>query len=154
MRDTLCVALLLAASIAAAGQQPSIRADANPGAEGEVKALELKLAQLIVRGEWEEYGQHLASDYLHTGYNGEVEGKDEALASLQDEHRKVVVLEMEPADQRVRVYGDTGISNAEFTVSVRESGKLKTRRIRLTDVFVRRDGQWYLVAEQETAFGK
>ena len=67
---------------------------------------------------------------------------------------KIIVMEAEPGDQLVRIYGDTAISNAEYTISVRESGQLKPRRIRLTDVFVRREGQWYLVAEQSTAIGK
>lgn len=154
MRDVLCIALLLAASAAAPAQQAAVRADTNPAAEAEIKALELKLANWIVQGNWDEYGQHLAPEYLHTGYNGHVESKEEALAALRDEHRKIIVMELEPADQRVQLYGGTAVFNGEFTVSVRESGQLKTRRIRLTDVFVRRDGQWFLVAEQKTASGK
>jgi ketosteroid isomerase-like protein len=62
-------------------------------------------------------------------------------------------MEMEP-DQRVRFYADTAISSEEFTVSVREAGQVKTRRLRMTDVLVKRDGQWYLAAEHATAVGK
>jgi len=134
-------------------QQPGVHPDANP-VEGEIKALELKLAELIVRGDWDEYEKHLASDYLHTRDNGHVESKDEALASLRDVKRKIIVMEMEPADVASRIYGDTAVSNAEFTTSVRESGQVKTRRSRQTDVFVKRNGQWYLIAEQGTMIGK
>jgi hypothetical protein len=154
MRSVFIITVLLALSLALSAQQPGTHADANPVAEGEIKALELKLAELIVHGDWDEYEKHLASDYLHTRDNGHVESKDEALASLRDVKRKIIVMEMEQADLAMRIYGDTAVSNAEFTTSVRESGQIKTRRTRQTDVFVKRDGQWYLIAEQGTTIGK
>jgi hypothetical protein len=154
MRRVFTITVLLAFSLAITAQQAATHADANPVAEGEIKALELKLAELIVHGDWEEYEKHLASDYLHTRDSGHVESKDEALASLRDVKRKIIVMEMEPADLAIRIYGETAVSNAEFTTSVRESGQIKTRRTRQTDVFVKRDGQWYLIAEQGTTIGK
>ena len=154
MRHVFIITVLLALSLALSAQQPGARADANPVAEGEIKALELRLAGLIVRADWDGYGKHLASDYLHTRDNGHVESKDEALASLRDVKRKIIVMEMEPGDLAIRIYGDTAVSNAEFTTSLRESGQVKTRRTRQTDVFVKRDGQWYLIADQGTMMGK
>jgi hypothetical protein len=154
MRKVYTITVLLALSIALSAQQSGVHADANPVAEGEIKALELKLAELIVHGDWDEYAKHLASDYLHTRDNGHVESKDEALASLRDVKRKIIVMEMEPVDLAIRIYGDTAVSNAEFTTSVRESGQVKTRRTRQTDVFVKRNGQWYLIAQQGTMIGK
>ena len=154
MRKIFIITALLALSLALSAQQPGAHSDANPVAEGEIKALELKLAELIVHGGWDEYAKHLASDYLHTRDNGHVESKDEALASLRDVKRKIIVVEMEPADLAIRIYGDTAVSNAEFTTSVRESGQVKTRRTRQTDVFMKRDGQWYLIAGQGTMIGK
>jgi hypothetical protein len=154
MRNTTTVALLLAFSIALTAQQPDVRADANPVAEGEIKALESRLAELIVHGDWDEYAKHLASDYLHTRDSGQIETKDEALASLRDVKRKIIVMEMEPADVVTHIYGDTAVTNAEFTIRVRDNGQVKGRRSRLTDFFVKRDGQWYLVASQGTTIGK
>ncbi len=154
MRNVFIITVLLPLSLALSAQPQGAHADANPGAEGEIKALESKLAELIVHGDWDEYEKHLASDYLHTRDSGHVESKDEALASLRDAKRKIIVMEMEPSDLAIRIYGDTAVSNAEFTTSVRESGQVKTRRTRQTDVFVKRDGQWYLIAEQGTNIGK
>jgi len=154
IRNALRTVLLFAVSSVAAAQQSPLHADTNPAAEGEIKALELKLADWIVHGNWEAYAQVLAPDYLHTTYNGQVESKDEALAGLRDEHRKTIVREAETADQRIQVFGDTAVFNAEFTIWVRESGQVKTRRLRVTDVFLRRDGRWLLMAEQSTAIGK
>ena len=154
MRKIFIITFFLAVSAPLTAQQPGVHADANPAAAGEIKAMELKLAGLIVRGDWDEYAKYLAPDYLHTRYNGQVESKDEALASLRDVKRKIIVMEMEPADLAIRIYGDTALANAEFTVTVRDSGQVKSRRTRLTDVFMRRDGQWCLVAGQETPIGK
>jgi ketosteroid isomerase-like protein len=154
MRNATMVAVFLAFSIALTAQQPDVHADTNPAAEGEIKALELKLAELIVHGDWDEYARHLASDYLHIRDNGQVETKDEALASLSDVNRKIIVMEMEPAALVTHIYGDTAISNTEFTIRVRDNGQVKSRRSRQSDVFLKRDGQWYLVAGQGTTIGK
>jgi len=158
MQTVSTITVLLALSLALAAQPSGVHADVNPAAEGEIKALELKLAALIVRGDWDEYAQHLVSDYLHTHDNGHVETRDEALTSLRgvqgEARRKIIVMEMEPADLAIRIYGDTALSDAEFTISVRESGQVKTRRTRITDIFVKRDGQWYLIAGQGTTIGK
>jgi ketosteroid isomerase-like protein len=154
MRKIFIIMFLLAVSASLTAQPPGVHADANPGAAGEIRALELNLAGLIVHGDWDEYAMYLSSDYLHTRYNGQVENKDEALASLRDPKRKIIVMEMEPADLVIRVFGDTAVANAEFTITVRDSGQVKSRPTRLTDVFVKRDGQWCLVAGQETPIGK
>src|SRR5438105_7476135 len=141
MRRACTITVLLALSLALSAQQQGVRADVNHVAEGEIRALQLKMAELIVHADWDEYEKHLASDYPHTRDNGHVENKDDALASLRDVKRKIIVMEMEPADLAIRIYGDTAVSNAEFTTSVRDSGQVKTRRTRQTHVFVKRDGQ-------------
>lgn len=154
MLKAFIVTFLLALSSAMAAQQPGVHADVNPAAEGEIKAVELRLADLIVRGDWDEYAKHLASEYLYTRDDGHVEGKDEALTRLRDVKRKVIVMEMEPGDLAIRIYGDTAVSSAEFTIRVRDRGQVKSRRLRLSGVFVKRDGQWCLIAEQGTTIGK
>jgi hypothetical protein len=45
----IMIAFLLAVSASLTAQQPGVHADANPAAESEIKALELKLAGLILR---------------------------------------------------------------------------------------------------------
>jgi ketosteroid isomerase-like protein len=146
--------VVLTLSIVLYAQQPDVHSDANPVAEGEIKALELKMAELIVRGDWDEYAKHLASDYLHTRENGHVENKNEAIASLRGVKRKIIVMEMEPEDHAIHIYGDTAVSSAELTVTVRDSGQVTTHLTRETDIFVKRNGQWWLVAGQSNMIGK
>ena len=154
MQKVLILMFIVALSVSSVAQRPGVHADTNAVTEGEIKALESKLADLIVRGDWDEYARHLASDYLHTRGDGHVEGKDEALASLRDIKRKVIFVEPEPTDLAIHIYGDTAVSNAQVTVTVRDSGQVKTRVSRVTNLFVKRDGQWWLVAGQETTIGK
>jgi len=154
MRSIFTITILFALCAALAAQQPDARPDATPSAESEIKALELKLPELIVQADWDEYAKHLASDFLHTRDNGQVENKEETMAALRDLKRKIIVMEMEPADLLIHTYGDTTVASAKFTIRVREAGQVKSRVTRQTDVFVKRDGQWLMVAEQVTDIGK
>lgn len=142
---------LLGCSLAMAQSAP--RADSNSAAEAEVKSFVSQMAEMIVKADWDGYTQRLTPDYLRTDYDGRWMNKDEAIARLRDPQRKIIVMEAE-SGQRVRIYGDTAISSTGFTISVRDSGQVRTRIIRLTDVLIKRDGQWFLVAEQATAVGK
>jgi ketosteroid isomerase-like protein len=154
MRIAFVITLWLALSSVLNAQQPILQADANAAAVAEIKTLELKLADLIVQGNWDEYAKHLTADYAHTRDNGQLESKDDALSGLRDVKRKIIVMEMEPSTAAFHVYGDTAIANAEFTITVRDSGQVKSRRTRQTDVFVKRDGQWWLIAGQNSTIGK
>jgi ketosteroid isomerase-like protein len=147
----LLATLLLQTSLMAQSAGPY--ADSNGAAEAEVKAFVSRMAEMIVKADWDGYAQRLAPEYLRTDYDGRVMNKDEALGRLRDPQRKIIVMEVEP-DQHVRLYGDTAISSTKFTISVRDTGQVKTRLIRMTDVLAKRDGQWYLLAEHATAVGK
>jgi uncharacterized protein (TIGR02246 family) len=153
LRVSVALAIATSFTLSAISQTAAPQRDSNSVAEAEVKVFVAKMAERIVKGDWDAYAQRLAPDYLHTGYDATVENKDQALASLRDPKRKIIVMEMEP-EQRIRFYGDTAISSAEFTISVREAGQVKTRRLRMTDVLVKRDGEWCLAAEHATAIGK
>jgi uncharacterized protein (TIGR02246 family) len=153
LRVSVVLAIVASFTLSAISQTAAPQPESSSAAEREVKAFVAKMAEMIVKEDWDGYAQRLAPDYLHTGYDGRVENKDRALASLRDPQRKIIVMEVEP-DQRVRFYADTAISSEEFTISVREAGQVKTRRVRMTDVLVKRDGQWSLAAEHATALGK
>jgi len=137
----------------AAPQPVPARAGVNTLPEDEIKALELKLADLIVHGDWDEYEKRLMPDFTRITYDGkQPENKEATMSSLRSGPRKIVV--MEPEDLRVHTYGETAILQGKVTISVRESGRLSTKIERFTEVFVKQDGQWYLAAEQETLLGK
>ena len=116
--------------------------------EEQIEALEKKLAGLIVSANWTEYAKHVGSDFTHIDSNGNLETREEWLKNYKNGPRKVVV--MEPENLMVRTYGDTAILQGERTASVREAGRVSSNKVRFTEVFVERDGEWYMAAEQET----
>ena len=158
MRTTLpivsltLILILIGASPTAIAQSPAPRSEASASAEEEIKALELKLADLIIHGQWDEYERHLTSDYTHVATNGVLESKEETMTGFRKGPRTIIV--MEPEDLHARTYGQTAIVQGKVTISWREAGRLSTKVERATQVFVKQDGQWFLAAEHETMLGK
>ena len=151
----LLVSILATATVIAqsAPAQPTpARLVVNAQAEEEIKALEAKVADLIVHGDWDQYEKLLVSDYAGITYDGKLENREVMMSSLRSGPRKIIV--MEPEDLRVRTYGETAVLQGQLTISARESGRVSTKVERFTEVFVRQNGQWYLAARQETATAK
>lgn len=146
--------LAVATAVSQSAPEPSnpVRPVTSAQADEEIKALELKLANLIVHADWDEYEKLLGPDYTRVAYNGMFEDKKATMSSFRNGPRQYVV--MEPEDLRVRTYGETAVLQGKLTISVRESGRLSSKVERFTQVFVKRDGRWFLTAEQETAVGK
>lgn len=117
-----------------------------------IKAFNLKLAQWIVQGNWDEYEKQLTSDFTRISADGKFTDKKSALSELREGPRKIIV--MEPEELHVRIYRDSAILQGRLTTSFRDAGRVSTRKERFTEVFVKQDGQWLLASEQETAIGK
>jgi len=130
--------------------QEGMRADGNSGAQEEVKKAELDLAQMIVKGEWDQYAAYLMDDYEHTSTVSE--SKAQWLERLRSGADKV--LDLAPEELMVRVYGDTAILSGHFTLVQRKNGRVDTFFTRETEVFLRRNGRWMLAAEHATSMGK
>jgi ketosteroid isomerase-like protein len=74
----------------------------------------------------------------------------EELASMKTD--KAVLDSLELSDLNVRVEGNTAIVTGVNHVKGRDDkGQSMDRRTRFTDVFVKRDGRWQVLATQGTA---
>lgn len=132
-------------------QSAAAHADSsNP--EESIKALELKLVQWIVQGNWDEYEKQLTSDFTHISADGKFADRKSVLSEFREGPRKIIV--MEPEELHVRVYGDSAVLQGRLTTSARDAGRVSTRKERFTELFVKQDGQWLLASEQETLTGK
>jgi ketosteroid isomerase-like protein len=141
--------LLLLGLCVAAFAQDTLRADANSAAEDECKKLEADLAQMIVKGEWDQYAAHLMDDFEHTNGNGVAENKSVVMERLRSGAEKI--LDLAPEDLKVRVYGDTAIVTGHFTLVQRRNGRVDTFFARETEVFLKRNGHWMLAEEHATS---
>lgn len=81
--------------------------------------------------------------------NGALESKAQALASARTD--KATFQSLELSDLGVRVEGNTAVvTGVNHIVGRDEQGKAIDRRVRFTDVFIRRDGRWQVWATQGT----
>lgn len=149
---SVCAKASPANTQSAPDQSTSRSQDASSIAEDEIKKEELKRADLIVHDKWDEYETYLAPDYTRVSSDGTLNNRKEVMSGFRDGPKKIIV--REPDDLLVRMYGETAILQGQRTSWVRESGRVKTRRERFTEVLVKRDGRWLVVAEHETTVGK
>ena len=139
---------LLAALIGVYGQSAlALSADRNDAAVTEIKALEMHLAGLLMQGKVDEYEMYLAADYTRINVNGQVEAKEQVVATFRD---SPPVGKMEPTDLDVKVYGDTAILTGHLSIT----GSKGSRQSRFRKIFIRRNNRWFLVSLQGTALAK
>ena len=87
----------------------------------------------------------LASDFTHIDYRGRMLSRVDALRSTSAPPGVHQTL----SDERVRIYGSTGIVTGVNTITGPDGRE--ALRLRFTDVFVRVSSRWKAVSAQETA---
>src|SRR5512143_312495 len=80
-RAALLVLLLVSLAAGPGLAQPAKTSNAKT--EAEIKALELELARLIMKGDADGYGKYLADDYLLINAAGSVVSKTQILEALK-----------------------------------------------------------------------
>jgi ketosteroid isomerase-like protein len=86
----------------------------------------------------------LAEDFVDSDATGQLRTRQQVLDAVPN--RKTYAQHLE--DLRARVYGDTGIVHGVNRISDKD-GK-EVARVRFTDVFRYRDGQWRAISGHET----
>lgn len=117
---------------------------------GQLLYLEMEWADADQRGDAAWFERNLADDYSGvSSRTGKLNTKAEDVADIKN--RKDVIESAAASDMQVRVEGNTGIVTGVYTMKGRdEKGQPFDRRIRYTDVYIKRDGRWLAVASQGT----
>jgi ketosteroid isomerase-like protein len=118
----------------------------------DIRQVESQLSQLLVRGDYDQYGSRLADDYLRINMNGTQQNKQETLSYLKSGNTKFI--DLDAANLNVRSSGDCAIANGDLTSVQRINGKVVTTIARFTDVFMKKNGQWLLTSTQLTTAPK
>jgi len=101
-----------------------------------------------------------ADDIMFTGVTGVICSK----SSLMDEARRGVaerqkaapapaVVSYDKDDVRGVRHGDTAVTSYRFGVTIRQEGRETLHHYRTTNVWIKRDGQWQVVAAHTAALG-
>ena len=130
----------LLALILASGQQ-------TPPSEA-VRAAESQRLRALVTADYAALDRLLADDLTYTHSTAKLDTKATYLEPLVSGRTRYQSLE--PSDVQVRVYGTTGVVTGILRSVALVAGKESRTNMRFTNVWVRRDGRWQMVAWQST----
>ena len=142
MRRILASALLLlAACCVAAAQTP-----ANNQTEQELRRITRELASSTLHGDKAVVERYLADAYIETDGNGKVATRAQVLSNFPG-----VPKSMKPTvdieDIQVHDYGNTAAVSYRSNFHFEVNGRKVSDSYRVTDVWLRRDARWQLIAE-------
>ncbi|HKB14086.1 MAG TPA: nuclear transport factor 2 family protein [Vicinamibacterales bacterium] len=134
---------LAAILVLAAGLQP---APADPVAE--FRQIAQNLAAAYLRGDRAFVDALLTDDWTSTDYRGRVWTKANVLALFDGPRPPMARAEIDV--DRVRLLGDVAIVTGRSLSAGRIDGRDISIAQRFTDIYVRRDGRWRVIASQGT----
>jgi uncharacterized protein (TIGR02246 family) len=112
--------------------------------EQTIRRLENERAQAIVRGDTATLEWIYADDFSNVGSSGAIRNKAQL---IEDNKSGALKLESQTLDNvNVRVYGDAAIVTGLATLKGQDKGRDINGQFRFTRVYVKRNGQWQLVA--------
>ena len=132
-------ALLLAAALQAAAPDDTV---------AQFEKLQQGLATAYLRGDRAYVDALLTDDWTSTDYQGRTWTKAGVMAMFDAPRPPMTRAEINV--DRVRLLGDVAIVTGQSLSAGRVDGRDVTIRQRYTDVYVRRDGRWRVVASQGT----
>ena len=129
----------------AIGQVKNTTAVTDGKAEQEIRLVEDKRREALLRGDTTTLAQIFADDYTVVNQFGQVQTKPQMMSALKSGALKFESVVEE--DVSTRVYGDAAVLSGRSTS--KHEGR-ETTRLRFTRVYVKRQGHWQTVAYQVT----
>jgi len=125
-----------------------VQAGAPDETVAQFKELQQRLATAYLRGDRAFVDALLADDWTSTDYQGRIWTKADVLAMFDGPRPPMTKAEIDV--DRVRLLGDVAIVTGQSLAAGLVDGRDVTVRQRYTDIYVRRDGRWRIVASQGT----
>ena len=149
-RRMACFTLLILLPVLAAAQASQPPQDAVDAAKiaDEVRAADSKRITAMVKGDAAELGALLAEELTYTHTTGQVESREEFLASISA--GKLDYESIERTEDQTRIYGNTAVVSGRADMKVKAQGKDLALAIRFTAVWVKGEKGWRMVAWQST----
>src|SRR5712691_8938708 len=138
------VTVVLAAAFLAVAQTP-----ADKKVEAELVRLQREMIGTSLRGDKSAFERYTDETYIETDNNGAVTTRARILDNfLTPPSSMKPTLEIQ--DVQVHVYGDTAVMSSRDIYRAEANGQKITVSFRTTDVWLRRDGRWQLIASHES----
>ena len=114
--------------------------------------IEQEMLDALLKGDASANERYLADTYVFTDPDGMVMDKTRMIADLKSGDLKFESSKVD--DMKVRGYGDAAVVTYGTTDKGTYKGKDLSGRYRWTDVFVKRNGRWQIVATHGTRVGQ
>ena len=114
--------------------------------ERQILKLEEELTQTEMRVDVAALDRIYADDIMVTAPIGICVDKPAVMTEIRQAAEKAVVGRYDKDDVKVRAYGDTVVSSYRMTAEATFEGMQINRSLCITNVWMKRDGQWQIVA--------
>ncbi len=142
MKQAIAIATLLLAGVAStAAQSPT-----SNRTEQELKRLTREVSDSALRGDKAVAERYLADKYIETDGFGKVATRAKVLANYPGVPASMKAT-MDLEDIQVHVYGDTAVVSTRGVMHLEANGQKITNSYRITDIWMRRNAGWQLIAE-------
>ena len=146
-RLLITLALVSALLSPASGQGGGKKPDKDERTRQELVQLERDIGAANVRRDADFFERVEADEFVFTDSGGGVTTKKEDVASVRaPANPDAKLLSYEVDDMKIMLYGETAVVIGRSTLKGVNKGQEWTSQSRFTDVFVRRDGRWQIVA--------
>ena len=147
MKAILVIFAVTFPACCAVGQTMNQEANRNTVIEQELRGLENQWQEALTRRDVAMLDRLMADDYVLTTVGGEVVNKARVLAEVKSANATADVRNTEVA---VRVYRSVAVVTGLVLISGKFNDKDVSTRSRYIKVYVKRQGQWRVVAAQAT----
>ena len=110
--------------------------------------IEQRLAKAILNSDFETYGVILAPEWTTIDLTCHILTKSQVLQEFAAYDRQIEEAKID--EMKVKDFGDFAVVTGRSTFKGKYKGQPVSVVLRFTDVFVKRDGRWLVVASQGT----
>ena len=112
--------------------------------------MEMDWSDADQKGDMTWFERNLADDYFSvSSVTGKLNSKADDIADMKT--RKEVIESAVASNMQVRIEGNTGIVTGIYQLKGRDDkGQPMDRRIRYTDIYLKKDGRWQVIGSQGT----
>ncbi|CAN5339730.1 hypothetical protein BH10ACI1_BH10ACI1_28440 [soil metagenome] len=114
--------------------------------EAELMQLERNIGQANIKLDKAFFERIEAEEFIFTDSGGGITTKSEDIASLDKPPGEFKLVSYEVDEMKVMIYGKTAVVTGRITTKLQGKDREIISQSRFTDVFVKRDGRWQIVA--------